>query len=90
MATAISKTTGIPVNGAMVYTRFSAPIGFAMKNLKRLVFGVLSSLLLAVGFVQAADHLDPMSRSLSVNQENSVSSTAPDCSGLCDVVDPNS
>lgn len=55
-----------------------------MKNLKRFVFGVLSSLLLAVGFVQAADHLDPMTRSLSMNQENSVTSSAPDCSGNCD------
>lgn len=57
-----------------------------MKNLKRLVFGVLSSLLLAVGFVQAADHLDPMSRSLSTNPENVVTSSAPDCGGNCDFV----
>jgi hypothetical protein len=60
-----------------------------MKNLKRLVFGVLSSLLLTVGFVRAADQLDPMSKSLSVNQENSVTSSAPSCGDLCDFYDKN-
>jgi hypothetical protein len=62
----------------------------AMRNLKHLLFGVLSSLLLAVGFVRAADQLDPMSRSLSASQKNSVASTAPDCTSYCDIHDAGS
>lgn len=37
-----------------------------MNTTKRLVFGVLASLLLAVGFAKAADRLDPVSRSLNM------------------------
>ena len=43
-----------------------------MNTTKRLVFGVLSCLLLAAGFAQAADRLDPMNRILPVTSENSV------------------
>jgi hypothetical protein len=35
-----------------------------MNTLKRLVLGIISSLLLAAGFAQAADRLDPMTQSL--------------------------
>jgi hypothetical protein len=59
-----------------------------MKNLKRLVLGVLSSLLFTAGFARAADLLDPMSRSLSLNTDTSISG-APDCSSLCDIHDTN-
>lgn len=38
-------------------------MGNVMNTTKRLVFGALASLLLAVGFANAADRLDPMSRS---------------------------
>jgi hypothetical protein len=41
-----------------------------MNTTKRLVFGVLASLLLAVGFAQAANRLDPVS--LSVGAINGV------------------
>lgn len=59
-----------------------------MKNFKRLLLGVLSSLLFAAGFARAASQLDPMSQSL--NQTNdSVISGAPDCGTLCDVMDDN-
>ena len=74
----------------MVRGDFSARSEDAMNKLKRLMFGVLSSLLLAVGFVQAANHLDPMSRTLGVNSENSVAATAPDCTSYCDVHDASS
>ena len=57
-----------------------------MKNLKRLVLGVLSSLLFTVGFTRAADQLDPMSNSLSQLTSDSAGSTTPDCSTLCDIV----
>jgi ABC-type amino acid transport substrate-binding protein len=35
-----------------------------MNTTKRFIFGALASLLLAVGFANAADRLDPMSRSV--------------------------
>jgi hypothetical protein len=60
-----------------------------MKNLKRLVLGVLSSLLFTIGFARAADLLDPMSQSLPQIHTNSVISGAPDCGTLCDINDDN-
>ncbi len=35
-----------------------------MNTSKRLIFGILSSILLAVGFAKAADRLDPMTGSI--------------------------
>jgi hypothetical protein len=58
-----------------------------MKNLKRFVLGVLSSLLFTVGFARAAGHLDPMSQSLPQINNDSAISSAPDCSSPCDVSD---
>jgi hypothetical protein len=43
-------------------------------NKKRLLFGVLSSLLLAVGFARAAERFDPVSREI----ENRLDAPAPD------------
>jgi hypothetical protein len=63
-----------------------ARLPFDMKNLKRLVLGVLSSLLFTVGFARVADQLDPMSQSLPQNSTASTTSTTPDCSSLCDIV----
>ena len=60
-----------------------------MMKLKRLVFGVLSSLLLTAGFAQAADELDPMSRSLARTRTDPTLSGALDCAGFCDAVDCN-
>jgi hypothetical protein len=60
-----------------------------MKNLKRLVLGVLSSLLFTIGFARAADLLDPMSQSLPQINNNSAVSSIPDCSTLCDIHDGN-
>jgi hypothetical protein len=40
----------------------SAKLGGDMNTLKRLVFGVLASLLFAAGFASAADRLDPVTR----------------------------
>jgi hypothetical protein len=59
-----------------------------MKNLKRLVLGVLSSLLFTVGFARVADQLDPMSQSLP-SSGDAVVSSAPDCTSLCDINDDN-
>jgi hypothetical protein len=60
-----------------------------MKNLKRLVLGVLSSLLFTIGFARAADQLDPMSQSLPQINPDAAMSGAPDCSTLCDIHDGN-
>jgi len=46
------------------------------------MLGILSSALLAVGLVRAADRLDPMSNSLPASQA-SVSETAPDTETDC-------
>lgn len=35
-----------------------------MNTTKRLIFGILSSVLLAVGFAKAADQFDPMTRNI--------------------------
>lgn len=48
-----------------------------MHSSKRLVFGILSSLLLAVGFVRAADRLDPMSQSLRPSMSEIVLDDGP-------------
>ena len=58
-----------------------------MKNLKRFLLGVLSSLLFTIGFARAADTIDPMSQSLSKSGGDSVISGAPDCGTLCDIHD---
>lgn len=41
--------------------------GGIMKTSKRFLFGVLSSLLLAVGFAHAADRIDPMNTKASLS-----------------------
>jgi hypothetical protein len=53
-----------------------------MKTAKRFILGAISSLFLAVGLVRAADQLDPLSRSLSVDA--AVNGSAPDSTAPCD------
>jgi hypothetical protein len=53
-----------------------------MKNTKRLVFGLISSLLLAVGFVRAADSLDPVVKDAAVSSSQTLG-VADDCSTQC-------
>ena len=57
-----------------------------MNSTKRLVFGVLSSLLLAGGFARAADRLDPMTQSLRPTASDVVVSDGPvpPCTPPCD------
>jgi hypothetical protein len=60
-----------------------------MPKTKRFLFGVLSSLLLAAGFVRAADNLDPMSKALGENTNKGVATAAVEpCTTPCDVDDP--
>ncbi len=60
-----------------------------MNNAKRLVYGLLSSLLLAVGFVRAADRLDPISVDRAGTTEHQLK-LAGDCTNACDaVIDQN-
>lgn len=53
-----------------------------MKTTKRLVFGLLSSLLLAVGFVRAADRFDPVLKG-SNDSSNTTMSAADGCTTQC-------
>ena len=54
--------TGIPVVGSIVNGPIMAILSYAMNTTKRLIYGVLSCLLLAAGFARAADQLDPISK----------------------------
>jgi len=58
-----------------------------MKTTKRMLFGLFSSLLLAIGFARAADVLDPISRSLSAaDQDRGALLASLDCDGMpCNV-----
>ena len=55
-----------------------------MKTTKRLVLGVVSSLLLAVGFVRAADSLDPVLNGSSGSTAKSMG-VADSCSVPTDI-----
>jgi hypothetical protein len=60
-----------------------------MNKIKRLVLGVISSLLLAAGFAQAADSFDPLSRSLGSDVNTFAGAASEPCSSLCDVNEPS-
>jgi hypothetical protein len=53
-----------------------------MKSIIRLLLGVISSALLAVGFAQAADQLDPMNHSLPA-VGSTPKDSAPSCTSEC-------
>lgn len=60
----------------------------AMKNTKRLVLAVISSLLLAAGFVQAAEKLDPVVTDISGSNVQKTLQVAQDCgTGPCGIAD---
>lgn len=54
-----------------------------MKNLTRLLLGLTSSLLLAAGFLRAAERLDPMSTDAPTLPPANVVGAAPPCSLPC-------
>ena len=81
----VPKPTGIPVVRAVAKRRWIGEIYCAMKSIKRLVFGVISSLLLAAGFVRAADRLDPMTNSLRYSSGNGVVGMTPPCTDPCEI-----
>ncbi len=55
---------------------------------KRLFLGIASSLLLATGFVQAAEHLDPLTSELQQNKNSAAAEIgAPDCVSICNFVE---
>ncbi len=60
-----------------------------MKTSKRLVFGLLSSLLLAVGFVRAADRLDPVLKGANGSSDTTMSA-ADGCTAQCWAIDDGS
>jgi hypothetical protein len=55
-------------------------------TVKRFVFGILSSALLAVGLVRAADRLDPVSQSVSPTEAVLKGGAIPGTSSECDVI----
>ena len=57
-----------------------------MKSIKRIVFGVISSLLLAAGFVHAAGGLEPISTH-STSIESDSHGSSPGCANECDIAD---
>jgi hypothetical protein len=57
-----------------------------MNTTKRFVFGILSSVLLAVGLVRAADSIDPVNASLPP-VDAAITESSPDSSTLCDYSD---
>jgi hypothetical protein len=55
-----------------------------VKAITRLLFGLVSSLLLAAGFVRAAEKLDPLaSNGLAVRSELRADTPAPMCEPPC-------
>jgi hypothetical protein len=55
-----------------------------MKTFKRTSFGIISSLLLAVGLVRAAQQLDPLSKSIVIDKGANINITpAPGCAAPC-------
>jgi hypothetical protein len=53
-----------------------------MNTTKRYLFGIISSVLLAVGLARAAEQLDPMSQHLPA-ADAAITGTAPDSSSEC-------
>jgi hypothetical protein len=55
-----------------------------MNSTKRFLLGVLSSLLLAVGFVRAANQIDPLTQSMGSSTATSVMDPIPPCTTACE------
>ena len=86
LANAISNSTGIPVVWPLGDGRIWGESCFRMKNsFPRVLLGVLSSLLFAVGLSRAASVVDPLAGSLAGSSRDSVMVGAPDCSTYCDL-----
>lgn len=58
-----------------------------MKNTKRLVLAIISSLLLAAGFAQAAEKLDPVASDTFKRDSGQSLHIAPSCDGSCGIAD---
>lgn len=59
----------------------------AMKSKKRFFLGLVATLLLSIGLTQAAERLDPLSKS-SMSAPLS-GEPAPDCVATCHLIDDN-
>lgn len=90
MANAISPNTGFPVVWTFASEPFWRDTLIVMKAIKRFVFGIFSSLLLAAGLLRAADSLDPMTNVMDSLQSTALTTaTAESCSAPCDVDNPS-
>ena len=81
----IPKATGSPVVSAVAKRGWMEEIFSAMNSITRLIYGLLSSLLLAAGFVRAADRFDPTNNSLKLPTRAESMRAAPSCTVPCEI-----
>jgi hypothetical protein len=86
----IPNATGSPVVSVVAIHSALGEIYSAMNSITRLVYGLISSLLLAAGFVRAADRFDPMTNSLRVSTGHDSLGAAPPCIMPCDIASQES
>lgn len=82
----IPNATGSPVVGTVAMPGEMMEIFNAMNSITRLVYGLLSSLLLAAGFVRAADRFDPTNNSSTNSFGESQLGIAAPCTEPCQIV----
>ena len=81
------KGTGNPVVTVFAMGKGMRNIANAMNSITRLVSGLLSSLLLAAGFVRAADRFDPINNSLNrPESQDSLGISAPCVVTPCEMI----
>jgi hypothetical protein len=90
----LDRPTGIPVVKAVARLTKGRIVACAMNSINRLVFGVISTLMLAFGFTRAADRLDPMNKSLRNSLDGALCTfpceVAAPCTFPCELASDNS
>lgn len=83
------RATGIPVVGDIAQTLDGGDNGGAMNpTAKRYLLGMISSLLLATGFVHAAERFDPVSATVrQKGMTESAQVASDDCTYTCNFAD---
>lgn len=83
------RATGIPVVGDIAHALDVGDNGLAMNpTAKRFLLGMISSLLLATGFVHAAERFDPVSDTVRQKRmSESAQIASDDCTFTCNFAD---
>jgi hypothetical protein len=81
-----ARPTGNPVNGGIARGRNNWKITRDMNSILRFASGLISTLLLAVGFVRAADRFDPTTHNLEFSNGYDSLAAAPPCVEPCNMV----